>query len=57
MNASVETSNWPLPANGLRFIVPPRPRRLGAAAQRLIAHRRRRFCAEAPHGTAAVFLL
>ena len=28
MNASVETSNWPLPANGLRFIVPPRLRRV-----------------------------
>lgn len=28
MNASVETSNWPLPAGGLRFIVPPRLRRV-----------------------------
>ncbi len=28
MNARVETSNWPLPANGLRFITPPRLRRL-----------------------------
>jgi AraC-like DNA-binding protein len=28
MSASVETSNWPLPANGLRFVVPPRLRRV-----------------------------
>ncbi|MWV17901.1 AraC family transcriptional regulator [Pseudomonas sp. L-22-4S-12] len=28
MAASVETSNWPLPAGGLRFITPPRLRRL-----------------------------
>lgn len=28
MNAAVETSNWPLPANGLRFVVPPRLRRV-----------------------------
>lgn len=27
MNTRVETSNWPLPANGLRFITPPRLRR------------------------------
>jgi AraC-like DNA-binding protein len=28
MNARVETSNWPLPANGVRFITPPRLRRI-----------------------------
>jgi AraC-like DNA-binding protein len=28
MKANVETSNWPLPANGVRFITPPRLRRL-----------------------------
>jgi AraC-like DNA-binding protein len=28
MNARVETSNWPLPANGVRFITPPRLRRV-----------------------------
>ncbi|SDH93298.1 AraC-type DNA-binding protein [Pseudomonas benzenivorans] len=28
MSARVETSNWPLPANGVRFITPPRLRRL-----------------------------
>ncbi len=28
MSRSVETSNWPLPANGVRFITPPRLRRL-----------------------------
>ncbi len=28
MNAPVDTSNWPLPANGVRFITPPRLRRL-----------------------------
>jgi AraC-like DNA-binding protein len=27
MSTRVETSNWPLPANGLRFITPPRLRR------------------------------
>ena len=27
MSADVETSNWPLPANGVRFITPPRLRR------------------------------
>ena len=28
MSAQVDTSNWPLPANGVRFITPPRLRRL-----------------------------
>jgi AraC-like DNA-binding protein len=28
MRAFVDTSNWPLPANGVRFITPPRLRRL-----------------------------
>lgn len=28
MSRSVETSNWPLPANGVRFTTPPRLRRL-----------------------------
>lgn len=28
MSARVETSNWPLPAHGVRFITPPRLRRL-----------------------------
>jgi AraC-like DNA-binding protein len=28
MNTRVETSNWPLPVNGVRFITPPRLRRL-----------------------------
>lgn len=28
MRSAVETSNWPLPANGVRFITPPRLRRL-----------------------------
>ncbi|WP_044870621.1 AraC family transcriptional regulator [Pseudomonas sp. LFM046] len=28
MNRNVETSNWPLPANGVRFTTPPRLRRL-----------------------------
>ena len=27
MQATVDTSNWPLPANGVRFITPPRLRR------------------------------
>ncbi|WP_339514947.1 AraC family transcriptional regulator [Pseudomonas sp. RL_15y_Pfl2_60] len=30
MNSQVETSSWPLPANGLRFITPPRLRRVMA---------------------------
>ncbi|MFI8483037.1 AraC family transcriptional regulator [Pseudomonas sp. NPDC078700] len=30
MSNSVETSSWPLPANGLRFITPPRMRRVMA---------------------------
>ena len=28
MSRSVETSNWPLPANGVRFTTPPRLRRM-----------------------------
>ena len=28
MSANVETSNWPLPPNGVRFITPPPLRRL-----------------------------
>lgn len=27
MSSRVQTSNWPLPANGLRFVTPPRLRR------------------------------
>lgn len=31
MSSRVQTSNWPLPANGLRFVTPPRLRRTLAA--------------------------